>query len=177
MDLTRFTRIGEEAPGLRFLVIGGIAVISHGYSRLTLDVDFLVRRAEEEEWEKRILQAGFSRFKKTGTFAQYSSSSAEANLDLMFVNDPTFEQFWSAAVVKNIQGKDQRIPTLDHLIALKLHALKYGPASLTLKDANDIEMLCRLNNVNILTTEYEGLFLKYGTREIYETLCRVLRHL
>jgi hypothetical protein len=176
MDLGRFTRIGEGPPDLRFLVIGGIAVVSYGYSRLTLDVDFLVRRADQEEWEKRILEAGFSLFKKTETFAQYSSPSGEANLDLMFVNDPTFEQFWSAAVVKKIQGRDERVPTFDHLIALKLHALKYGPPSRTFKDADDIEMLCRLNNVNILTPEYERLFLKYGTREIYETLCRVLRH-
>lgn len=58
---------------------------------------------------------------------------------------------------------------------LKLHSLRYGLSHRTAKDAEDIEVLVRRNKVNIQDPRYEQLFLKYGTRELYETFLRILR--
>ncbi len=37
-------------------------------------------------------------------------------------------------------------------------------------------MLIRRNGINIYDLRYEQLFLKYGNREIFETIQPVLRH-
>lgn len=34
---------GLDAAGVRYLVVGGLAVIAHGYGRLTMDVDLVVQ--------------------------------------------------------------------------------------------------------------------------------------
>lgn len=41
--------------GARYIVVGGFAIMRHGYERLTLDVDFLV--ADDPENQRRVLQA------------------------------------------------------------------------------------------------------------------------
>jgi hypothetical protein len=61
----------------------------------------------------------------------------------------------------------------NHLLAFKLHLLKHSYRSTI--QATDIEMLIRQRGLNLRSQEYEQLFLKYGTREIYETFCRVTR--
>jgi hypothetical protein len=41
----------SENSELPFLVIGGLAVIAHGYPRETVDVDCLVRRSDRDAWK------------------------------------------------------------------------------------------------------------------------------
>lgn len=50
MILELIERIAREAEkrGVEFLVIGGHAVVHHGYERMTTDVDFLT---EQGAWE------------------------------------------------------------------------------------------------------------------------------
>jgi len=55
------------------------------------------------------------------------------------------------------------VPSLDHLLALKLHALKQKLPHRTSKDAEDVEMLIKRNGLDISRSHYEELFLKYGT--------------
>lgn len=175
MELGDFIAVGEQEPELRFLIIGGYAVGAHGHTRATFDVDFLVRREDKELWMKRILDAGLRLFAEQRTFAQFTQPERGDGLDLMFVNEATFERLWSASEERQFGPKRARVPCLDHLIALKLHALKQALPHRTSKDAEDVEMLARRNQLNLRQPHYEQLFLKYGTREIYETFLRILR--
>ena len=93
----------------------------------------------------------------------------------MFVDDSTFERMWPASEKRDFGGVTARIPCLDHLLALKLHALKQALPHRTAKDAEDVEMLARRNRVNLLDPHYKLLFLKYGTQELYDTFIRLLR--
>jgi predicted nucleotidyltransferase len=64
------------------------------------------------------------------------------------------------------------IPALEHLIALKLHALKNSHAGRFLKDFLDVENLVRVNNIDLRSETVRGLFLKYGNAELYEKISR-----
>jgi hypothetical protein len=94
----------------------------------------------------------------------------------MFVAKDTFDQFWAASEYREFGPSTARVPSLDHLLALKLHVLRQGLSHRTFKDAEDVEMLARRNSLNLDEERYEKLFLKYGTREIYETIKRILRN-
>ena len=176
MELADFIRVGRQAPALRFLIIGGYAVAAHGHTRATFDVDFLVRRAEREAWIARLAAAGLALFGETRAFAQFTQSAGGDGLDLMFVDEPTFDRMWEESEERDFGGSLARIPSLDHLLALKLHALKQALAHRTSKDAEDVEMLARRNRLDLRLPHYEELFLKYGTREIYDTILRLLRN-
>ncbi len=176
MELGDFILLGQREPALRFLIIGGYAVGAHGFARATFDVDFLVRSAERQVWNARLRDAGLKMFGETQAFAQFVQQDGDG-LDLMFVNDATFEQMWTGSVERDFGPVHARIPSLDHLIALKLHALKQALPHRTSKDAQDVEMLVRRNKIDLRNPHYEQLFLKYGTRELYETFDRIVRAL
>lgn len=176
MELADFIRLGRSEPALRFLVIGGYAVAAHGHTRATFDVDFLVRSAERDAWLARIAGAGLTLFGQSTAFAQFCQPGGGDGLDLMWVDEPTFERLWQESKPSDFGGTPARIPSLDHLLALKLHALKQSLPHRTSKDAEDVEILARRNGLKLSDPHYEQLFVKYGSREIYDTFLRLWRN-
>lgn len=160
---------------MAFLIVGGYAVAAHGYTRATFDVDFLVRRTDREGWTHRLKAAGLKAYGESAAFAQFSPSQSGEGLDLMFVDEPTFARMWEASEERDFGASRARVPCLDHLLALKLHALRQALPHRTARDAEDIEILVRRNGLDLKEPRYEALFLKYGTRELYDTFLRLLR--
>ena len=175
MELADFIRLGDQDPPLRFLIIGGYAIAAHGYARVTFDVDLLVRRADREAWFSRLGARGLSLFGQTSAFAQFSQPEGGDGLDLMFVDEPTFTPMWQASEEHDFGGVRARVPCLDHILALKLHALRQALPHRTARDAEDVQQLLVRHRIDLRQPRYEQLFLKYATREIYETFLRLLR--
>ncbi len=175
MELADFVRIGHQEPPLRFLIIGGWAVAAHGNPRTTFDVDFMIRRADRDAWFGRAMAGGLKLFGELRAFAQFTQPDGDG-FDLMFADDSTFGPMWEASEERTFGEVKARVPCLDHLLALKLHALRQNLSHRTSKDADDVEVLLRRHEINLRDPRYEALFLKYGTREIYESFVRILRH-
>jgi hypothetical protein len=97
VELVDFIRLGLEEPPLRFLIIGGYAVAAHGHTRATFDVDFLVRRSDRNVWFSRLTRKGLVVYGQTHAFAQFSAPGQGDGLDLMFVEEQTFEPMWQAS--------------------------------------------------------------------------------
>lgn len=76
----------------------------------------------------------------------------------MFVNDATFERMRQASEERLFGESQARVPCLDHLLALKLHALRQALPHRTSKDADDVEVLVRRNQLNLRNPRYEKLF-------------------
>ncbi len=150
-------------------------MIAYGFGRVTYDVDFLVDQADREAWYERAKNAGLTVLFESSAFTQFSQKDG-LGFDLMFVKRETFEKMWAESKDAEFAGARARIPSLDHLLALKIHALKNQPPQRTGKDAQDVEKLAVLNQLDLTEKKYEELFLKYGTREIYETILRVLKY-
>jgi hypothetical protein len=174
MELSDFVRIGDQEPPLRFLIIGGWAVAAHGNPRTTFDVDFMVRRADRDEWFARATACGLRLFRESRTFAQFTPPAGDS-FDLMFADEPTFEKMWEASEERRFGEVSARIPCLDHLLALKLHALRQNLSHRASKGADDVEVLIWRHGINLADPHYEALFLKYGNRELYDTFVRILR--
>lgn len=119
--------------------------------------------------------SGLTLFAKTDGFAQFSQAQGGDALDLMLVDGSTFEPMWQAAEERDFGGARARIPSLDHLLALKLHTLRQSLPHRTSKDAEDVEILVRRHGLKLRDARWEQLFLKYGSREIYDTFLRLLR--
>lgn len=151
-----------------FLVIGGHAVIAHGYSRHTVDLDLLVRKADRTAWVEAVAAMGYRSFHSHETFEQYRSAIQDIDLDLMFVSEATFEGLLAASRPTNFGSAAARIPSLQHLIALKLHVLKQGIEHRVLGDLDDVIQLVLVNGVDLEQAEWKQIFEKYGNPELYE---------
>ena len=134
----------------------------------------LIPRDARANWLSFFLELGYSLFREQGAFIQLSPPKQGAwPVDLMMVQEATFKPMFDQGKRVEIYGVRVLIPCLEHLIALKLHALKHTHAGRALKDFLDVENLVRVNKVDLRAEKVRQLFLKYGNVELYEKISRV----
>lgn len=177
--MTVLGEIAAVAAGraLRFAVIGGWAVMHHGFARTTQDLDLVVSREDFESWKESMRTLGYQPWHQAQNFAQFSrSGSVDWPVDLMLVGVETFSGLFDAAESATIQGAAVKVVCLRHLMALKLHVLKQGKLHRFLDDFQDLVRLVQINEVDLHSPEISALFRRYGTSDLYEKLKRVIEH-
>lgn len=154
---------------LDFLVIGGHAVNALGYSRLTFDLDLLVSADDREAWLAAFHSLGYGVFHDGGSFLQLAAPAGSGAwaIDLMLVARATFGEMLAASAEVEMQGVAVRIPSVDHLLALKLHALRSGSAERIGKDYQDVVGVLRTQSLDPRSARVRNLFTKYGTESWY----------
>lgn len=176
--MTLFQVLEREATARRldFLIIGAHAINQYGYSRDTADVDLLVPRADRDRWLQLFFGLGYSVFAERATFVQLNGPKDRAwPVDLMFVNEETWNKMAARAVWVSIGDAQCKVPALLHLIALKVHALKHSHPGRFMKDFQDVEGLLKVNHLDIAAREIREIFEQYGTAELYEKVARACR--
>lgn len=165
------TVIHEKATQLRlpYLVIGGHAINAYGEPRSTLDVDLAVRKEDRTGWSALLQAEGFRPYREETNFAQFSPPyGVPWRLDLMLVNAETFNKLAASARLVKCLGVETRVPSAEHMVAMKLHAIKYGPPERFDKDFADILTLARSGNLIADPTALKEIFDRYGTSALYE---------
>lgn len=153
------------------VLIGGFAVNYYHVTRQTADVDFLITKEGFEKISGVLEREGYKRGLSQENFAQFESSrSSLLNIDFMFVDKETLEKIMKEAEKIKIAGQIFMVPSLFHLIALKLHSIKHNARLRLTKDLPDIINLIRINKVNVKDKKFKELCLKYGTQEIYDRI-------
>ena len=99
--------------------------------------------------------------------------SGQRPVDLMLVDDSTFGKISGGSVEANLEGVTIRIPSLAHLIAMKLHALRSGAQHRRSRDLSDVATLIQLRGVDLASPEYAEIVTRYATPEILAAI-RVL---
>lgn len=161
--------IAEKAAhaGLPFIVIGGNAVIAYGYPRTTVDVDLLVKDTDRRKWDELIIPLGYRQHHIHRVFHMYNPiPDGMPAVDFMLVNEHTFSKLSENTRETELGGATVRIPSLRNLIALKLHALRYGGEHRHTRDLLDIVELSQLNQVDLESPEYVEILVRYATPAI-----------
>jgi hypothetical protein len=156
-----------EASGVRYVIVGGVAVNLHGYQRFTKDVDIVIDLIPEEALKAlKALQAiGYSprlpvtladfadptlreswvRHKGMMVFQMYNDQIHQTVG--IFANYPLdFESLWHDSVPIQLRAASPRIASIDHLIVMKEQAGRP-------QDLVDIAMLKKLK---LLIAERDG---------------------
>ncbi len=163
MTLELIERLSGAAGkrGLEFLLIGGQAVIHHGYQRMTIDVDFLCRARQRDAWGAVVEEYGYKAYSVANAFTQFAGDPGWPKVDLMFVDDQTFGKLEKEAVRKGAVC----IPSPRHMVALKLHAARSATRTEPEKDWGDIESLVKLHRLDPADQDFRDLVLLYGGAE------------
>ncbi|MGA2241075.1 MAG: nucleotidyl transferase AbiEii/AbiGii toxin family protein [Verrucomicrobiota bacterium] len=173
MSLIRIISQKANEQQLPFLLIGGYAVMAHGFARSTYDLDFLIRKNQTEDWRRLLEGLGFKIHFTGPTFVQFEPPAGEKlPLDVMLVSDETFVRMQAEAKRIEADGVATSIVSLPHLIALKCHAICQGKPHRAMKDIEDLVQLARLNKLDLNDPSLRDIILKHGNKELYETLKR-----
>ena len=160
-----------KQKGVACVLIGGFAVNHYKVSRQTGDVDLLITKEDFDKIIGLIEKAGYKKIFSHENFAQYQSSHLSLmDVDFMFVESDTLKKILKESEEFAIVGQKFFVPSLFHLIALKLHCIKFNPKNRMSKDWPDIMNLIRVNDVDVKEKKFKELCLKFGNENIYQKI-------
>ena len=153
------------------ILIGGFAVNHYRVTRQTLDIDFLITEEDFEKIFGLLAKEGYRKEFSHANFAHCKSGQIQfMDIDFMFVDKETLAKIKKESESLEIVDQRFRVPSLYHLIALKLHSIKNNPKLRLFKDMPDIIQLVRINKVPVTEKKFKDICLKYGTSDLYEKI-------
>jgi len=157
------------------VLIGGFALGFHKFQRTTMDIDFMISEVDLKLAQETLVNVGYKPYEKgEGLFVRFKSNSEELmDLDLVLVEPETLKEIMNQGIRGKVGNLELIVPKLEHLIAMKLHAIKNNPHR-ELNDLLDIVSLMRNNDIDPRSNKIKELCLKFGTAEVYEKIIRAL---
>lgn len=149
--------------GLPSLLIGANAIILLGYIRNTVDLDLLVPEESRSQWLDLLRELGYRFFHGVSGFAQFEPPHhGGAPVDLMFVEQATWEKLIKDAKEIDLAGQRALLPRPEYLVALKLHAAASPTRSKPEVDWEDIRQIVRICALDPDEESFRALILRYG---------------
>lgn len=154
------------AAGVDVILIGGFAVNYYGYTRNTLDVDFMIVAQQIDAVKHIMMQTGFTNVAIEHNVAFFSAPGSPLRVDFLRVDTDTMRTLLAHAAIARVHGCDLKVPALHDLIAMKIFALSQGLDRRMGKDLPDIAYLSVLHDLN-LESDIRPLCDRFGSSRIY----------
>lgn len=160
-----------SAGGWRSAVAGGIALAGYGNPRVTLDLDIVTELPAQDALVLTLESAGYRTLYRSPGFSNHLHPDREwGRVDVIYVQNDTADRLFAGArVVDGPAGRRIRVPRPEHLIAMKVQAMKNAPER-TWQDMADIRYLLDLPGVD--HDEARGYFEKADLSARWEELER-----
>lgn len=166
-----FETISETLPeaGVDCLLIGGFAVNHYGYTRNTLDVDFMIIGTFSEVVRSIMRDRGFLNMDERENVLFCSRPEGGPRVDFLKVDEGTMRKLQINAHEVTVQGAKLRLPCLKDLLAMKIFSLTQDTARRMAKDLADVAYLAVLNELD-LKMDIKPLCDRFGTPMIYNMI-------
>jgi hypothetical protein len=166
----------QQEKRIPCLLIGGFAVNEYGYSRNTLDIDFMIAAPQLPALKSEMRQSGFTQISEHANVTFFSRPDDSLRIDLLTVDENTMTRLASRSENRTLYGSPVQIPCLHDLLAMKIFALRSKPEKRKEKDLPDIAYLSVLNDLNF-TTDLLPLCEQYGSPEVAEWIRSEIRRI
>ena len=155
--------------GADWLLIGGFAVNHYGFTRNTLDVDFMIVSTEASAVRDMMRDAGFSNIDERDNVLFCSRPEGGPRIDFLKVDAGTMQKLQDNASEVTLYSSNVRLPCLLDLIAMKIFALTQNTARRMAKDLPDIAYLTVLNDLD-LQADIKPLCERFGSPVVYDMI-------
>lgn len=160
-----------EKAGVAYALVGGFAVNAYHVSRQTADVDLLIAADNLEKAGQALEASGYRKVAFADVVARFEGDGKRLmDIDLLLVDAVTLKRVCEDGKMIKIAGNEFRVPSLRHLIAMKLHAIKSDPSKRWVKDLPDIVALMKKNGLSLADPDMTELCKKFGTFDVLEKL-------
>jgi len=157
------------AAGTDCILIGGFAVNYHGYTRNTLDVDFMIVAQQFDVVSQIMKRSGFTNIASNNNVAFFNAPGSPLRVDFLSVDGDTMRKLLVNTILTNVHGFQVKVPALMDLIAMKVFSLSQDVDRRMGKDLPDIAYLSVINNLD-LESDIRPLCNQFGTRKIYDLI-------
>ena len=171
-----FNVVGRQLPKawVEFLMIGGHAVNHYGYSRATLDVDFMIAESDAAIVRSVMKEAGFTNISESENVVFFHYPEALFRVGFLQIDSDSMQKLIAGAQQIEYGGQPLKVPHLLDLIAMKLFALKCGSAKREEKDFPDIVNLALEHGLDV-EADLKPLCVRFADERIYAKLVERIR--
>lgn len=158
-----------EREDIPLLLAGGWAVCFHGYSRVTLDIDWICSRSRSGAALRIMESLGFVQLSDgMASRFRHANDPSIPFTDLIWVDEGTFDTMWETA---DTSPPPLVVPMLGlrALLAMKLFALKDGKAR-GHKDLLDIRSLLEYSPTKIGDDDLRQMCERYAGPNAYDLI-------
>ena len=163
--------VSSQLPvaGVDCLLIGGFAVNYYGYTRNTLDVDFMIFSDKLDAVKQIMMRAGYTNVSIQDNVAFFNVPGDPFRVDFLRTDFDTMRSLLLGSVTISLHGHEVKLPALNDLIAMKIFALSGDPVRRLGKDLPDIAYLVTLHNLD-MESDIRPLCDRFGTGKIYDLI-------
>lgn len=158
-----------EREQIRYAVAGGLAIHAWGRSRTTQDIDFAVDGIAQDLVIRFAEAIGYTTLHSSDGYSNHEHpDEAFGRVDLLYLYGATADRVFSEAARLLIAGEAKApVPKPEHLIAMKVHAIKNTPRRVSI-DVPDIEYLLTLPGID--RSAVRDYFERAGLLRIYDVI-------
>ena len=166
-----FEIMSQQLPdaGIDCLLIGGFAVNHYGYTRNTIDVDFMIIAQRITDVRRIMVEAGFTHVDIRENVAFFTSPDGGMRVDFLQVEESTMRRLLDRALVARVRGCALKVPALKDLLAMKIFAFAQNTVRRMGKDLPDIAYLSVINNLDA-EKDIKPLCDQFGTSAVYQLI-------
>lgn len=161
-----------DESGHPWALVGALALSAYGIARTTVDLDLLTETEAQETLVAFLAELGYETLHRSRGYSNHLHPDAgRGRVDVLYVGRDTRERlFASARRLPGPEGTEILVPKPEHLVAMKVQAMKNDP-SRTFQDLADIRQLLTLPGIN--PEEVRGYFEKHDLSHRYEEITRL----
>jgi len=158
-----------DGKGYPCAVVGGLGLHAHGRSRATFDLDLVTRSGAQEPLVAFLEEVGYETLHRSEGYSNHSHPDPEwGGVDIVYVDEETARQLFSSCTRSlKLGSREVPVPSAEHLIAMKLQALRNDP-SRELQDLADIQYLLGLPETD--RQKVRRYFERAGMTDWYDRL-------
>ena len=162
-----------EARGVRFGIVGAVALHAYGLTRATSDLDFVVEEKGRADLIRFLESLGYESLNVSEGYSNHVHPLASlGRLDFVYVDERTATiLFESARSLDVLPGHTALVPRPEHLAAMKVLAMKNDPAR-TFQEMSDIRYLLTLPGID--QQEIRGHFVKHGLESRFDEIKKTI---
>ena len=170
MEVFRQLSQSLRSGHIRALVIGGHAVGAVARRRFTNDIDLLIAASAADDLAVLLASCGYRRTAANALVIRHVHADVmEAPVDVLLVNETTFQKLWDESREASIEGHLVRVPSPANLIALKLHAMRQDSRRFA-QDAADIAAIVDTHPDELDEATLIALCGRFGGPEMWKRL-------
>jgi len=170
-----FVRVLELIAGYlekneyRYGVIGGVGLAALGMPRTTFDLDFVVESRAQEDIVRFLVARGYETMHRSSGYSNHKHPDAEFGaVDFVYVRGETVRLlFESVRLVAGPSGYRMPVPHPEHLIAMKVLAMKNDPKRV-FREMEDVRFL--MENEEVDRDNVRQYFEKHGLLKRFHEL-------
>lgn len=160
-----------EREGHRYAVVGAFGLHAYGLARATLDLDLATESAAQPKLVALLESLGFETLYRSAGYSNHVHALPElGRLDFVYVESETARVLFSGGTTLQLGEHRVPVPRPEHLVAMKVHAMKNDPPR-TLREMADIQFLLSLPSID--EAEVRAYFEQSGLLERYLEIKRL----